>query len=82
MKKVKKQKAPFEVGDLVTTEFGHETKDVVRQITKIIANANCSSGFIAWADGGEPCPTCKRAHAKPTPASGIDAAWFVKVVKE
>jgi hypothetical protein len=81
MKKVKKLKAPFEVGDLVTTAYGYDdTQGVVRQITKIEADLVCGSKFRAWASGGEVCPTCKRGHAKPT--VGLDSAWFKKVDKD
>lgn len=78
--KAKKVKAPFEVGDLVTSDYDRPRRHVVRTITRIEADSSCGSKFRAYADGGECCPTCKRAEARPT--IGLDSAWFEKVDKE
>ncbi len=63
------------VGQLVTTEYHSSTSTVIRKITRIRKDLDCGSGLRVSADGGEPCPTCKR-----TPAAcinGIDGAWFI-----
>jgi len=65
------------VGDKVTSEYTQANADVIRTITAITPWTRCSSGAIASADGGQPCPTCKR-HAA-SPIEDVDAGWFEPV---
>lgn len=73
---MKKEKSPLKIGDAVTTSY-HFNDDIVRLITRIEKDKSFGSGWLASADGGEPCPTCGRLHA--SPIFGIDSAWFKKV---
>jgi len=68
------EKAPFQVGDRVTTEFYRAHRWVVRRITWVQRHQKCASGWLASADAGEPCPCCQVEAG--TPTSLIDAAWF------
>ena len=72
-------KATLKVGDLVTSDYHHQEKTVVRKITKIKPDKQYGSGYYASADGGEPCPHCGRPFG--TEINYVDSAWFVLVEK-
>ncbi len=77
-----KNKAPFKVGDLVTTEFTQNsnaegTELVVRKVISVMKDIICGSGWRVGADAGESCPTCGRYFAVNT--GDIDSTWFKKV---
>ena len=68
------------VGCKVRSEFRYDERDVVRTLTELCEDRNCGSGWRAAADGGEPCPHCKRAFAQPI--HPVDASWFKPVTLE
>lgn len=80
--RLKKDPAPFKVGDRVTSGYSNfgRSKHVVRRVTKIKRDATFGSGFVASADDGGCCETCRRPFAEPIVS--IDAAWFTKVKKK
>lgn len=78
--KLNRDTEALKVGDLVTSEYDYERRDVVRRLTSIANSDNYESGRCASADAGEPCPTC---HAHPARAIiRVDSAWFIPAKKE
>lgn len=73
----KKNKPPFMTGDRVTSAFYPEQAAIIRKITRCDRNEIWGSGFIASADGGEPCEKCNRTEK---PIIWVDAKWFKKMV--
>ena len=69
-----KKVSSLKVGDKVVTEHRLYEEDIIRTITKIEKNKNYGSGFVASADGGEPCKCCGLTKGKPI--ENVDAAWF------
>jgi hypothetical protein len=67
----------LKIGDKVKTEYFYEERDIVRTLTSITANHRYGSGYVASADGGEPCPCCGRSPG--TPLLGVDSTHFRKV---
>ena len=69
----------IKVGDLVTTEFDPDARDVVRRVTHAakVSQWQYGSGYCIAADGGVKCDSCGRSEASPTPL--IDGAWFLPV---
>lgn len=67
---------PFQVGDLVVTDFRPSKKGVVRRITSVrrILTKRRGGQWIAAATGGEPCPLCRQTPDKPL--KEIDAPWY------
>lgn len=79
----KHSRPPFKVGDKVTTDFYTDEADVVRTVMSVRRYANCTSGFLVVADGGEPCVCCGHRPGTPTPGpNGIDSTWFKNAEEE
>lgn len=77
-----RKEKPFKVGDKVSSDFYKEESDIVRTVTYIEEDKRCGSGYRVRADGGEPCPCCKRLPGRPiggTFDEGVDSAWFTLV---
>ena len=70
---MKDTKAPFAVGDAVTSDYFRDEATVVRRVTVINQDAHCESGWRAAVDGGDECKTCGRRLG--TPIHGVDSAW-------
>jgi hypothetical protein len=64
----------IKVGDVVVTDYRRDESGVKRKITGIMKSPVAESGFLASADGGEPCPHCGRTFAQPI--TMVDSAWF------
>lgn len=62
------------IGRKFKTDFFFDEKEIIRTITVIKVNQDCSSGYMLWADGGEPCECCGRRPGRPI--DGIDANWI------
>ena len=62
------------VGAKVTSDKVFSETKVIRKITFIAKSEKTGSGYIASADGGEPCPHCNHPMGKPI--ENVDAAWF------
>ena len=67
----------FKIGDKVKTDYKRDEMNVLRTITKIEKSPYYGSGYIASADSGEECPTCRRPFG--TPIIDVDADWFEKI---
>ena len=67
----------LKIGDLVTTGYRGDEKDVVRKITLVEKNERYGSGYMASADGGLKCRECGRSFGQPI--NGVDASWFIPV---
>ena len=70
-------KAPFAVGDIVTSSYYRDEASVVRVVTTATKDKDCMSGWRISADAGDKCPTCKRLLGTKIP--GVDSEWFVFV---
>ena len=75
------QKAPFAVGDQVTTKFyespprqPYDEAGVVRRVTAIIHDDRYSSGWGVAADDGGRCEHCLRPLSRSIPV--VDSDWF------
>ncbi len=76
-----RNKAPFKVGDLVTTDWDlQHDYSIIRKIINIHKDATRGSGWRASVDAGEPCPHCNRYYADTI--EGIDGSWFIKMEKD
>lgn len=64
--RLNKHPEKLKVGALVVTEFHYDESHVVRELTQIVKDANCGSGYRAWASGG------LMGHE----IDGVDASWF------
>jgi len=69
-------KAPFKVGDLVTSNM-NDLGSIVRKVTMIQKAEICGSGYAASVDGGKPCKSCGKSPTDPI--NKIDSAWFKPV---
>jgi hypothetical protein len=67
------KKAPFKIGDKVTTSFLEHEEGLVRTVIGISQSSTSESGWAIVADGGEPCPCCGRIG---TETRWIDTGWF------
>jgi hypothetical protein len=72
-----RKKAPFKVGDKVTTDYRLDYSAVVRTILSVRKDKRCSSGYALEMDGGEACPTCNRPPDYLI--YGVDSEWAKKV---
>jgi hypothetical protein len=73
---------PFSVGDKVTSDFFAGESDIVRTVIEVNAVGTSSTGWLIMADGGDPCPCCRRRPGKMIHGytiQGVDSAWFKKV---
>jgi hypothetical protein len=71
------RKAPFAIGDRVTSTFHEGEEKIVRRITMIERADHVETGWIASADGGETCPACGVPGGYSI--TGVSAWWFKKV---
>lgn len=74
-------KQPFEVGDLVTSDYYPKDASVIRRITKIY-KAERTDAWLVSADAGEPCKCCGAYPSKPIVGGmkyGVDSLWFRKI---
>lgn len=71
------KKAPFAVGDKVTTDFNLGEERVVRTVTECLPKPDCQSLWVISTNAGKMCPLCRKPAGRPT--YRIDAAWFKRV---
>lgn len=73
------ERAPFKVGDMVTTDFDPADERVHRMVTKVesVSVRQSQSGWRVSADGGHECEACGRRASRPI--GGVDSSWFKKV---
>ena len=70
---------PFNVGDLVTTDFYPPGSKLLRRVTSCLRAANCQSGWIVDVEDARDgaCPHCGRPMAPSL--RQIGSSWFVLV---
>jgi hypothetical protein len=72
---------PFNVGDLVTTDFYPSGSKLLRRVTSCCRHDGFGSGWIVDAEDARDgaCPHCHRP--KVPDLRQIDSSWFVLVIK-
>lgn len=76
---MKMHPSTWKIGQVVTSSFYPDEKAIVRKLLQIQKSDRCSSGWLASADGGEPCELCK--HILGNRIRLVDSTWFTPVVK-
>ncbi len=79
-RKTPSETPPFQVGDLVTTDFYPPGRNLVRRVTDCRQSTpHCQSGWIVDAEDARDgaCPHCGRPMAPSL--RQIDSSWFVLV---